>query len=170
MNILLFELLVILVTAGILIYMKSSGKKEIMKRFGIMLFSVLLFYIMSEPMWINQGLSSWAYLYGNVSWVLALGWVSIFFLTFLIVDNGFKKMAEKGKFWLYLIVATIITIPAESLLLKLGIRSYAPLLSETFSGLLIPLTQVPLEVMLATPIITALIIPFYKYIFDHLSK
>jgi len=166
MNILLFELLVILVTIGILVYMKSSGKKEVIKRFGIMLLAVFLFYIMSEPMWINQGLSSWAYLYGNVSWVLALGWVSIFFLTFLIVDSEFKKMTEKGKFWLYLIVATIITIPAESLLLKLGIRSYAPLLSETFSGLLIPLTQVPLEVMLATPIITALIIPFYKYMLD----
>jgi len=166
MNILLFELLVILVTIGILVYMKRSGKKEVIKRFGIMLLAVFLFYIMSEPMWINQRLSSWAYLYGNVSWVLALGWVSIFFLTFLIVDSGFKKMTERGKFWLYLIVATIITIPAESLLLKLGIRSYAPLLSETFSGLLIPLTQVPLEVMLATPIITALIIPFYKYMLD----
>lgn len=170
MSILLFELLVVLITIGILIYMKSSGQKQVMKKFGIMLIAVFLFYIMSEPMWINQGLSSWAYLYGNVSWVLAFGWASIFFLTFLIVDGGFKKMAERGKFWLYLIVATIITVPAESLLLKLGIRSYAPVLSETFSGLLIPLTHVPIEVLLAAPIITALVIPFYKYMLDHLNN
>lgn len=167
MNILLFELLVILVTLGILFYMRSSGHKEVMKKFGLMLIAVFLFYIMSEPMWINEGLHNWAYLYGNVSWVLAFGWASIFFLTFLIVDNGFKKVAEKGKFWLYVIIATILTVPAESIIIKLGIRSYAPVLSETFSGLLIPLTQVPIEVLLATPIITALIIPFYKYILDN---
>ena len=72
-------------------------------------------------------------------------------------------MSEKGKFWLYLVFATIITVPAESLILKLGIRSYAPILAETFSGIMIPLTYVPIEVLLATPIITALIVPFYKY-------
>ena len=170
MSILLFELLMILITVIIVGYMKMSGQKEVMKKFGLMLIAVLLFDIMSEPMWINQGLDSWAYLYGNVSWVLAFGWASIFFLTFLIVDNGFKKMLEKGKFWLYLLVATILTVPAESLILKLGIRSYAPVLSETFSGLMIPLTHVPVEVLLATPIITALIIPFYKYMLDHFKN
>ena len=82
MNILMFELLVVLVTIGILLYMRSSGQKDVMKKFGLMLIAVFLFYIMSEPMWVNQGLHSWAYLYGNVSWVLAFGWVSIFFLTF----------------------------------------------------------------------------------------
>lgn len=163
MNILLFEFLVVLVTIGILVYMKKSGDKEVMKKFGLMLVAVFLFQIMSEPMWVNNNLHSWAYLYGNVSWVLTFGWVSIFFLTFLIVDKGFKKMPEKNKFWLYLLVATIITVPAESLILKLGIRSYAGVLSSTFSGIMIPLTQIPLEVILAVPMISALIIPFYKY-------
>lgn len=167
MSILLFELLVIIVTLGILTYMKTSGHKDVMKKFGIMFIAVLLFQIMSEPMWINQNLSSWAYLYGNVSWLLAFGWISIFFLSFLIVDSGFKKISEKGKFWLYLIVATILTVPAEILILKLGIRSYADVLSQTFSGLTIPGTLVPIEVLLAVPLISALIIPFYKYILNH---
>ena len=164
MNILLFEALVVIVTIGILAYMKYSGQKNVMKRFGLMLVAVFLFQIMSEPMWVNNNLDSWAYLYGNVSWVLTFGWVSIFFITFLLVDKGFKKMHEKNKFWLYLLVATIITVPAESLILKLGIRSYADVLSSTFSGLMIPLTQVPIEVLFAVPIISALIIPFYEYI------
>ena len=164
MNVLVFELLVIAITIGILVYMNKTGHKHVMKKFGLMLLSVFLFQIMSEPMWINSGLSSWAYLYGNVSWVLAFGWVSIFFLTFLIVDGHHKKMEEKKKFWLYLLVATIITVPAESLIIKMGIRSYADILSSTFSGIMIPLTQVPLEVLIAVPMISALIIPFYKYI------
>ena len=163
MNVLLFEILVILITIGILTYMKISRNKDVMKKFWIMFIAVFLFQIMSEPMWVNQELHSWTYLYGNVSWLLALGWISIFFLSFLIVDSGFKKMSEKGKFWLYLVFATIITVPAESLILKLGIRSYAPILAETFSGIMIPLTYVHIEVLLATPIITALIVPFYKY-------
>jgi hypothetical protein len=164
MNNLLLEILIVIITLGILLYMKKSGHKEVMKKFGIMLLAVFLFQIMSEPMWINSNLHSWAYLYGNVSWVLTFGWASIFFLTFLIVDNGFKKMPEKNKFWLYLLVATIITVPAESLILKLGIRSYADILSQTFSGIMIPLTLVPIEVLIATPMISALIIPFYKYV------
>ena len=164
MNILLFEILVVIVTILILAVMKISGQKHIMKKFGLMLIAVFLFQIMSEPMWVNSNLNSWAYLYGNVSWILTFGWASIFFLTFLIVDNMFKKMHEKGKFWLYLLVATIITVPAESLILKLGIRSYADILSQTFSGLMIPLTQVPMEVLFAVQMISALIIPFYKYI------
>lgn len=167
MNILIFELAVIIITLSILAYMKSSGHKDVMKKFGIMLIAVLLFQIMSEPMWINHNLHSWAYLYGNVSWVLTFGWISIFFISFLIVDSAFKKISEKGKFWLYLIVVTILTIPAEILILKLGIRSYADILSQTFSRLTIPGTLVPIEVLFAVPLISALIIPFYKYMLDH---
>lgn len=168
MNILVFELLVILITLVILAYMKSSGQKDVMKKFGIMLIAVFLFQIMSEPMWINKNMNSWAYLYGNVSWVLTFGWISIFFLTFLIVDGTFKKMAEKGKFWLYLIIATILTIPSEMLILKIGIRTYADILTTTFSGLTI-FGAVPIEVVFAVPLISALIIPFYKYIFSNLK-
>jgi len=167
MNILLFELFVVLATFGLLVYIKKKGHKEVMKKFGLMLVAVFLFQIMSEPMWVNNELDSWAYLYGNVSWVLAFGWASIFLLTFLIVDSKFRKLPDGKKFWLYLLVVTIITVLAEALILKLGIRSYTTVLSSTFSGLVIPMTQVPLEVVLAVPIISALVIPFYKYFIDY---
>ncbi len=72
MNILLFELLVIIITVGILVYMGKSAHKAVMKKFGLMLVAVFLFQIMSEPMWVNSKLHSWAYLYGNVSWVLLI--------------------------------------------------------------------------------------------------
>ena len=36
-------------------------------------------------------------------------------------EPGWKKLQEKSKFWLYLLVVTIITVPLESLLLKVGI-------------------------------------------------
>ena len=160
------EILIILVSIGIFIYLKNYDSKA-KKKFIILFLAVFLFEIMSEPMWINHLFNSWAYLYGNVSWIVTLGWVDIFFVSFIIVDKlifKHKKASEKVKFWLYLLVVTIITVPIESLLLKYGFRSYSSALTDTFSGLLIPLTGVPIEVLIAVPMIAALIIPFYKYV------
>jgi hypothetical protein len=162
-SVLLFEILVVLITIFLLIFMKSKGINNVIRKFGILLLAVLLFQIMAEPMWINSNLHSWAYIYGNVSWVLAFGWVSIFLISFLVVDSIFRKTSEKVKFWLYLLVVTLITVPLESLILNMGIRTYALFLSETFGGFMIPLTQVPIEVLVAVPMISALVIPFYKY-------
>ncbi len=50
------------------------------------------------------------------------------------------------------------------MLLKSGLRAYASDLIGTFSGIMIPLTSVPVEVLLAVPIIAALVITFYKYV------
>ena len=77
------------------------------------------------------------------------------------------KLKEKTKFWMYLLFVTIITVPIESILLKTGLRSYASDLTNTFSGFTIPLTQAPIEILLAVPIIATLVIAFYKYIEDY---
>ena len=164
----ILEIVIILISIGLFVYLKKFETKA-KKKFIILFLAVLLFEIMSEPMWVNHQFNSWAYLYGNVSWIVTLGWVSIFFVSFLIVDKlifNNKKASEKIKFWLYLLVVTIITVPIESLLLKYGFRSYSSALTDTFSGILIPLTRVPIEVLIAVPMIAALIIPFYKYLSD----
>jgi hypothetical protein len=160
------EILIIIVTIGIYSYLKNYEKKA-KQKFIILFIAVFLFEIMSEPMWINHLFNSWAYLYGNVSWIVTLGWVDIFFVSFIIVDKLIfknKKLSEKIKFWLYLLIVTIITVPLEAMLLKYGFRSYSSALTDTFSGLLIPFTGVPIELLIAVPMIAALIIPFYKYV------
>lgn len=169
MNFLIFEVIIVLIFVSIVSYMKFTGYNKTYTKSTFLFLTVLLFQIMSEPMWLNHKLNSWAFIYGNISWVLTLGWVSILLLTILLVDGKFKESSEKTKFWLYLTTATILTVIAESIILKLGIRSYAPVLSDTFSGILIPLTQVPVEVLLATPIITALVISFYKFMISQVK-
>ena len=169
-NALLFELVVILVSIILYYCLKKIGYKNVGKRFIFLFIGIFLFEIMAEPMWINKGLDSWAYVYGNVSWILTLGWLDIFLVSMLIVDKLCNKTAEKVKFWWYLVVVTIITTPIESWLLNSGLRAYDSALTTTFSGILIPLTSVPIEIMLAVPIIAALVIPFYKVSIEGYGK
>ena len=162
-GILILELLVIIITIGLYFGMKKMGYKKIWKKFIIMILAILLFMIISEPMYRNQGLDTWAYLYRDVAWTLVLGFADIFLISIAIVDKLWGKFKEKAKFWLYLLVVTIITVPIESGLLKIGVRGYSPILTDTFSGFMIPLTRVPIEVFLAVPILAALVIGFYMY-------
>ena len=66
--------------------------------------------IISEPMYRNQGLDTWAYLYRDVAWTLVLGFADIFLISIAIVDKLWGKFKEKAKFWLYLLVVTIIRL------------------------------------------------------------
>jgi len=163
-GIFVFELSMIMLTVGLWFYMSKKGYKNVTKKFIILFLGVLLFEIMSEPMWRNFKLNSWAYLYRDVSWIITLGWVNIFLVSILLVDYFFEKFPEKKKFWLYLLFVTVITTPIEVILLQTGIRSYDAVLTETMSGIMIPLTQAPIEIILVIPMIAALIIPFYKFV------
>jgi len=160
----LIFVLSLIILAVLVFYLAKRKYSDINKKVLILFMGVFLFEIMAEPMWINKNLPSWTYIYGNVSWLLTIGWTAIFMLSFLIGDWLFKKMSEKKKFWIYLLIVTLITTPIEVFMIRSGIRSYDISLTQTFSGITIPLTNVPLEIMLAVPLIAALVIPFYKYL------
>ena len=161
-GIFIFEIGMILLSIVIYLFMKKNSYKNILQKMIILFIAVLLFEIMSEPMWNNFLLSQWTFFYHNVSWIITLGWMNIFMISILLVDHLFKKYDENKKFWLYLLFVTIITTPIEILLLKVGIRGYDVGLLNTMSGLSIPLTNAPIEIIMIIPIIAALIIPFYK--------
>ena len=161
-GVLIFELAVIAITIGLWYYMEKSGYKRVWQKILILFVGVLLFEMMSEPMWRNFELHSWTYLYRNVSWIITLGWTNIFLVSMIVVDKFFKQRKESSKFWLYLLFVTIITTPIEVILLKIGIRGYDPVLTTTMSGINIPFTNAPIEILIAIPIIAALVIPFYK--------
>ena len=163
-GILIFELFVIAFTIGLWIFMSKKGYKKVSRKFIVLFVGALLFEIMSEPMWINSKLSSWAFLYKDISWVLTLGWVSIIMFSILLVDYEFRKLPEKKRFWLYLLVIEAITVPLETVLFTVGIRGYAPELLARTSGFLIPFTTMPVEGVIVIPIFISLIITFYKYV------
>ncbi|MDO8460675.1 MAG: hypothetical protein Q7S74_06200 [Nanoarchaeota archaeon] len=160
----IIELLSLLIAVVLYFIMQKIGYKKVWKKYLFMILAILLFMIMSEPMYRNPGLDSWAYIYRDVPWTVVLGWADIFFASIIITDKLWPKRSEKVKFWLYLIIVTIITVPIESVLLSTGLRTYVTDLTKTFSGILIPLTNVPIEVLVAVPIIATLIISFYKFL------
>ncbi|MBS1266275.1 MAG: hypothetical protein MAG795_00242 [Candidatus Woesearchaeota archaeon] len=161
-GILIFEISMILVSVGIWFYMKKNNYKNILQKMLVLFIAVLLFEIMSEPMWRNFLLHRWTFIYHDVSWIITLGWVNIFMVSMLLVDKLFSKYTEKAKFWLYLLFVTIITTPIEVILLNTGIRGYDAVLTSTMTGITIPFTSAPIEIIMVIPIIAALIIPFYK--------
>jgi len=160
---LILEIIIILIAIGLYFGLKKLNYENLGKKFIILFIAVFLFELMSAPMWRNYNLNTWAYVFHDVSWIITLGWVNLFFITFIIVDKWKANSPEKNKFWWYLLILTIISVPIESFLLKLGIRGYSPILTGTFSGLTIPLTLVPIEIIPTVPIIGALVIGFYKY-------
>jgi len=162
-GLLIFEIFIVMFTIALWIFMKTKGYKNVTRKFIILFVSVLLFEFMSFPMWENSGFQKWAYIFQDITWIITLGWVGIFMFTFLIVDYAFRKTPEKYKFWIYLLVLEAIVVPIESGLIIFGIRGYAPILANTLSGYMIPLTVVPIEAIYAVPLFTALIICFYKY-------
>lgn len=163
-GILIFEFAIIVFTISLWGYMKKKDYKNVTRKFIILFVGVLLFELMSEPMWLNQGFSWWAYLYKDITWIITLGWVSIFMVSILLVDFAFTKLPEKKKFWIYLLFIQAITVPIEAGLVQSGIRNYAPFLKATMTGFNIPLTVVPLEAIYAIPLFTSLILTFYKYV------
>jgi len=163
-GLLIAEILIVVFAVLLWAYMKTKGYRNVTRKFLILFVGVLLFEFMSEPMWNNNGFQSWAYIWQDITWVIALAWVGIFMFTFLIVDYAFRKTPEKKKFWIYLLILEAIVVPLESALVISGVRGYAPILANTFSGYMIPLTVVPIEAVYAVPLFTSLIICFYKYV------
>ena len=148
--------------------MKKNKYKHIFLKAIILFVGVFLFEVISEPMWRNLLLNSWSYIYHDVSWIITLGWVNIFLVSIILVDSFFKRFDEKRKFWLYLLFVTIITVPIEALLLKVGIRAYDPVLLDTMSG--ITFLSAPIETLFIVPMIAALVIPFFKVVYGLFEK
>lgn len=81
----------------------------------------------------------------------------------MLTDYSFQKLPEKVKFFMYTAVISVLVLPFEIIMLNIGVRGYAPFLTERLSGLMVPLTQVPLEGLYASPIFIMLVLAFYKY-------
>jgi len=129
----------------------------------ISVLGVFLFELMVEPMVVNSGLPSWSYVYRDISFIMTGGWILIIWLSISLVDKFFIHYDLKEKTILYVLFATIITLPIESWLIINKYRLYGPSAIENFSGYQIPLTSIPVEIAFAIPFYLVLIISFIKY-------
>ena len=163
MIVLAFELFVIIYAVGLYWFMRQKQYKNVTRKFVILFLGVLIFEIISEPMWLNPGFHKWAYIYSDVTWIFTLGWLSVYMTSMILIDYFYGHLSDAKRFFMYILVAEAFIIPIETFLIQIGVRGYAPVLLNNLSGILIPYTQMPLEALLAFPMFTALIITFYKY-------
>jgi hypothetical protein len=138
-------------------------KRRWVRDFIIAFVGVFLFEIMVEAMVTNARLPSWSYIYRDVSFLMTGGWIIIIWLAVSFVDKFFIHFDLVERFILYIFSATLITLPIEALLILNKFRLYGPSSTENFSGFIIPLTTIPIEVAFAIPFYLSLIVAFNKY-------
>ena len=138
-------------------------KRRWFRDFGVAFIGVLLFELMIEPMVVNSNLPEWSYIYRDVSVLMTGGWVLIIWLAVSLVDKYFIGRGLLERFFLYLAIVSLVTLPIEVLLMKYGFRVYGPSAVDNFSGLTLPFTSVPIEVVVAIPFYLALVIGFNRY-------
>ncbi len=155
-----FEIFIIIGTI-VALWLLSRLENKIWQRYLVVASGVFLFEFFTSPMWNNYNLGQWAYVYQDVSWVLTIGWSTLILSTIILVDKFFAKRHRWQRFSLYLIFLAIIVLFTEAVVVKLGIRSYAPEVRAVFLGPTI--MNVHIEVFYYVPVFMALVISFYKY-------
>ena len=139
----------------------SRLRDRLPTHFALMALGVLFFELFTAPMWNNSHLGRWAYLYNDVSWILTLGWTVLFLLVLHLVDRCLPQWRALPRYLLCLVVITIITVPLETALVAVGIRSYAPEVQEAAVGGFVH--GVPVAILYYMPVFAALVIGFYRY-------
>jgi hypothetical protein len=158
--VLLFQALLLAATAAGL-WTVSRFRERTGLRFAVMALGVLIFELFTAPMWHNHHLGWWAYLYRDVSWVLTLGWSTLFLVVVELGDRLLPRWRAWRRFLLDLVVITLVALPLELLLVRLGVRGYAPEVREAAVG---PwLGGVPLAFLYYVPVFAALVLGFYRY-------
>jgi len=156
----LFQLAVVAASAAGLALL-SRRVEHLGRRFGVMALGVLIFELFTAPMWHNAHLGRWAYLYRDVSWVLTLGWSVLFLMVVELGDRLLPGWRAWRRFLFDVVLLTVLVVPLEWLVVRLGIRSYAPEVRAAAVGGWID--GVPVAVLYYVPVFTALVLGFYRY-------
>jgi len=158
--IIIFEVFIIMSVLCLLPILAKYTKKILLK-FFIVALGILIFEFFTNPMWLNYKMGSWAYIYQDVSWILTIGWSIMVLSVVVITDKVFSSLKEWYRFGIYLVVLTVLVLIFESVVIKLGIRSYPPEVQEISYGYFF--FGAPIGTLYYIPVTLALIIGFYKY-------
>lgn len=127
----------------------------------VMMTGVFLFELFTSPMWHNEHLGRFAYVYCDVSWILTVGWTTLILGVVVSVDRWFPNDREPKRFAITIGILLALIVVAEIVVVALGIRKYSPEVLQAVSG--ISMMGVPIEILYYAPVFTTLVITFYKY-------
>lgn len=139
------------------------AKGKWLQNLMITVLAVLLFELMIEPMVVNANFPSWSYIYRDITFLMTGLWVIVIWIAVSLVDRVFIGLGVMGRFVGYLVVVSAIAFPIESWAVQNGYRLYGPSATANFTGIVTPITNVPVEVASAIPLYLALIISFVRY-------
>lgn len=135
--------------------------KRLWLRAIVMMTSVFLFELFTSPMWHNEHLGRFAYVYCDVSWILTIGWTTLILSVVVSVDHWFSHYREPKRFAISIGILLALVTVAEIVVVSLGIRKYSAEVLQAVSG--ISMMGVPIEILYYVPVFTTLVITFYKY-------
>jgi hypothetical protein len=158
----LYELAIVVLAVFAYRYLDARALR-IGKHFALVAIGVFVLEFFTAPMWKNQGLGWWAYVYNDVTWVFTIAWTTMILCTVYAVDNLRRTSSSLQRFVLYLVVLTPLTLLFEGLNKALGIREYAPETLAAAGSATIPVLDVPAAGLYYIPVFMALILSFYKH-------
>jgi hypothetical protein len=158
--ILAFDLTVVTAAIAAFLFLKRFAPR-LWLRAMVMAAGIFLFELFTSPMWHNEHLGRWAYVYCDVSWVLTLGWTTLLCAVVISIDRWLSHWSQPRRFAAYLGILLVLTTAAEIAVVALGIRRYSQEVLDAVSG--ISLLGVPLEILYYVPVFNSLVIAFYKY-------
>ena len=138
-------------------------RRRWMRSLGITAVAVLLFELMIEPMVVNAGFPSWSYVYRDITFLMTGVWIVLIALSTNLVDKFLFHIGLKARFVAYIAIVGLLALPIESWLIKNGFREYGATATADFTGIVTPITGVPVEVAFAIPLYMALIVAFSRY-------
>ncbi len=151
----------VLVACVVTLVLLQREKPRFWRHVLAMAVGMLIFEMFTGPMWLNERLGKFAYVYTDVSWILTIGWTTMILGVVLLVDRWKPEWSAAKRYFLYLGALLPLVVIAEIGVVNLGVRSYAAEVLDATSG--VRILNVPLEVLYYVPVFSALVITFYKY-------
>lgn len=126
--------------------------------------AIISFDIMTETMVRNKGFWQWSYIYHDISVVLTLIGTIIIWLAIVLVNHYFNYFGIAKKFGANFLIAIAPVFALECYLINRGMRIYNHDTISNFSGLQIPIINMPVEVFFGSVFYLALVLPLASYI------
>jgi hypothetical protein len=112
----------------------------------------------------NEGFWQWSYIYHDISVVLTLIGTIIIWLAIVLVNHYFNYFGIAKKFGANFLIAIAPVFALECYLINRGMRIYNPDTISNFSGLQIPIINMPVEVFFGSVFYLALVLPLASYV------
>lgn len=124
---------------------------------------IFLFEVMIEPMATNQKLPQWSYIFHDISFFVPGVWIVVIAITAILVGKFFSHFPIIYRFLIALSITTSLAVPIEAALIRNGFRVYSVSAQHYYTGVFMPVLNIPIEVAFAVPFYMALMIAFIRY-------